>query len=151
MLKLQNMDRSCINIQSQTVVKISALENEDELCNLLDCSAETEIRLCGVVEINGYKYRANIMVMTEWNGELPKFARVEHIIQRGSTLVLIVKPWKTHFLHGHFQAFAASEDLSKPFKLIEPDELQDHKPLHAVKSYKCSDNTWYIPTRYLVA
>ena len=43
MSRMRNIDSSAIDIYNQHVVKISELENEDELCHLLDCCRETEI------------------------------------------------------------------------------------------------------------
>ena len=74
------------------------------------------------------------MVLTEWDDELPRFARVEQIIREASEVLLIVKPWTTHHLDDHYQD-AASEDIERTLELRAPDDkLFDYKPVHAVKS-----------------
>ena len=91
------------------------------------------------------------MFLTEWDDELPTFARVLHIFRMAAKLYFIIQPWKTLEFNYHYQAYAASEAKEKSLELKEPNGIFEHRPVHAVKNYKDSDNTWYIPLRYALA
>ena len=147
MLQNNDLDRGSVDIHNQEVVKISSLQNDEVLCELLECSPETDIVLCGVVDIHGYTYRPNVMLMCDWN-ELPSFAAIEYILLMRSQLYFIVQPWKTHYFDAHYQAYIVTNDTTQSFELQRHEDLCDHRPVHVVQSYARADNRWYIPIRF---
>ena len=86
------------------------------------------------------------MVLLKWDDE-PEFASIEHVVIRDCAVKLIVKPWTTLHYDQHYSAYAIKEsDLH--FQVRAPEDLVDHKPLHAVKNYDTSNLVWYIITRF---
>ncbi len=139
-----------MTIHNQEVTNISSLENEEEMCRLLHCTPDKEITLCGHVKINSYSFRPNIL-LTDWDSEMPSFAQLINIVRMDSKLFLVLQPWETHDYIHHYQAYEVSENKNQRLELREHHTLFDHRPVHAVKSYKRTDHDWYIPTRYILA
>ena len=150
-LQKENINSECVCIHSSEFVKVCDLDSEAEVCQLLGCERDAEIELCDKVTFYGYTYRPNVMLLTEWCGEQPSFSRIDFIVRRQNRLHLMIQPWKTNCFHDHFQAFAASEDELATLKLLDPEDLFEHRPVHAVKSHRVADHKWYIPTRYMLS
>lgn len=148
-LSKQDIDSKSTEIQSQYMVQVSELNNDGDICDLLGCAADTEILVCGVVLINGYRFRSNTMVLLEWNEEVPRFGRIDLIIIFKSELQFLVRPWTTLNFDEHYHAFAARETSSAAIELAQPGALEDYRPVHAVKSYDRNNHCFYIPTRFL--
>ena len=111
-LKKQPIDSKSLEIVSQDIVKISELQNDAEVCNTLGCTVDTEIALCGIVEINTYKFRPSCMVMTKWNAEMPTFGRIDLIVGYKCEIYFLVQPWSIHYYdqHNYFKRV-----LKRPF------------------------------------
>ncbi|XP_071855580.1 uncharacterized protein [Apostichopus japonicus] len=150
MLIKEDIDSKAIEVHDQNIVEVSSLENDDRICNLLHCTPETTFVVCGMVEVYGYNYRPNMMLLSQWI-ELPAFVMIQQIIQIGSRLHFLVQPWTTLEFENHFQAYIVSNDLARPLQLKEPDDICDYRPVHVLQSYCTSDKRFYIPTRYELA
>ena len=147
MLQEKDIDTKSVVIHDQEVVEVSALQNDDDICDLLHCSPETEIVVCGNVSIYGYKYRPNTMLLSEWI-EQPMFVMIKHIILSGSQVRFIVQLWETEDFDDHYQAYKVSTDEAAHLQIKDHKDLCDYRPVHAVENYSLGDNSMYIPTRF---
>ena len=138
-LKKEDIENRATELYDQSVVEVSSFENEEAVCNLLDCTPQTELIVCGVVELYGYKYRPNMMLLSGWN-EVPKFAMIQVIIRRGSTLHFLVQPWTTLEYEDHYQAYIVSDEPTLALELTDPLDMFDYRPVHTVESYCTTDN-----------
>ena len=138
-LQKDEFDSRAVEIHQQVVTKVSTLENDDVICDVFECSPQTDIVVCGVVEMYGYKYRPNIMLISEWADELPCFVRIEQIFLMQSKLHFLVQPWTTHEFDDHYQAYIVSNDPVQSLELKQPDKIFDYRPVHVVQSYSSRD------------
>ena len=104
MLKKENINSECVCIHSSEFVKVCDLDSEAEVCQLLSCEPDAVLELCDKVTFYGYTYRPNIMLLTDWCGELPSFSRIDCLMRKQDRLYLMIQPWKTNYFHDHFQA-----------------------------------------------
>lgn len=139
-------------IHNEEIMQVLSLQNDLQvnLCDFRDYEPDTEVAVCGHVEINGYSYRSNIMLLSEWTCDLPSFVRIERIIRFGSKVQFLVQPWRTENFNEHYQAFVVSEDKSRPVTLRDPGDILDHRPVHYVNNYEKEDYHWYVPTRFVL-
>lgn len=151
MLQKEHINSECVCISTSEFVKVSELEHEAEVCQLLNCEPDAVLELCDRVTFYGYTYRQNIMLLTDWCDDLPSFSRIDYIIRKQDRLFLMIQPWKTKYFHDHYQAFVASEDKLASLQLLDPADLFEYRPVHAVKNYCTEDLRWYIPTRYILS
>lgn len=79
----------------------------------------------------------------------PQFGLIKTILvleQMGSSRIkLVVQKWETLGFEKHL--FAHSVIPTKELLAIDVEELLNHHPLHAVKSYREHDDTSYISLR----
>lgn len=104
------------------------------------------------VTFQGTAYRAGMTVFMSYDkdGE-PKFGLIKTIFILGQTtytptIKLVVQKWETKGFERHF--FAYSVIPTQVLAAVDVRELQDHHPLHAVKSYREHDDNFYISLRY---
>ena len=122
------------------VVEVSSLANANIICDLLHCTPETNIILCATAVVNVYFYRPNIMLISAWDDEMPIFAKVEQMICIISKLHLIIQPWETVYHEDHYGAYVVKENVTQPLQMREPDNIFDHRPVHACQNYINTDN-----------
>lgn len=145
-LMKQQIDSHTEDIGAQMVVQASSLTNAEQVCTALNCPPEQEIVVINTVNLSGYIYRANVMVLCKWDDE-PEFASIEQVVMRESAVKLIVKPWTTLYYDQHYSAYAVKAS-DHHFQVWAPEDLVDHKPLPAVKNYDTSNPVWFVVTRF---
>ena len=140
-----------IEILHQDLVRVSSLEDEEDVCAVLHCTPDADILVAGAVEVNGYTFRPCSVVLTNWNEELPEFGEVRHIVLLDSIIKLLIKPWKTLHFDQHFHSYAVSEHFHEALVVKAVDELGDYRPVHAMRCYQERDTNQYIVLRYQLA
>lgn len=140
-----------IEIANQFMEKLSALRNGAQLSVLLNCLQEEYIVVATSVTINGYIFKPNVMVLISWVEE-PQFANVEIILIRNGNVLLVIKPWKTIYYDHHFCAYMVKDQhIQEEIQVKSPQDLYDHRPLHAAKCNDARNRNWYIVTPYTIA
>ena len=91
------------------------------------------------------------MLILSWGEDLPDFGEVCEIVLLDGKMYFIVKPWISLGFNYHYQAYAVK--FSQTYELVvkTPQNLGDHKPVHAVKSYDPDDPNYYIACRFQLA
>lgn len=111
----------------------------------------TELYIPPRVMFKGTTYRSGMMLFMSYDKDCdPQFGLVKTILvpeQMGRLRIkLVVQKWETLGFDKHL--FAYSVIPTKDLLAIDVEELLDHHPLHAVKSYREHDDTCYISLRY---
>ena len=94
----------------------------------------------------------SVFLSYETDGE-PQFGLIKSIIvleqtTNTPTMKLVVQKWETKGFERHFFAYSVTPTHS--LAAVDVEELLDHHPLQAVKSYREHDDSFYISLRYRI-
>lgn len=129
----------------------SLSHNKEIQSGLIGLPLFTELYVPARVTVEGTTYRSGIMLFMSYDTDGdPQFGLLKTILvlkQMGrSRIKLVVQKWETLGFEKHL--FAYSVIPTKDLLATDVEELLDHHPLHAVKSYREHDDTSYISVRY---
>lgn len=112
----------------------------------------SELYVPAWVTFKGTEYRAGMTVFLSYDpyGE-PQFGVIQSVLlleqtSHTPTIKLVVKKWETQWFDRHL--FAYSVIPTQVLAAIDVRELLDHHPIHAVKSHREDEDSFYISLRY---
>lgn len=86
---------------------------------------------------NNIKYFVGDMICYETNNDLPKFGKIEHLIESKAKLILFLNKFSTLEYVEHLRAFQLSEELNAPYIIKQVDDLKNAFPIDLYKINKC--------------
>ena len=144
----QNVEQKGTEVYNQTVVPVTTLANAEEICANLKCGLDSDVIVANIVEVNGYKFRRSTAVLICWNEEFPEFGEIQDIVIVDSNIRFILRPLETLHFERHYHSYAVRKTPDVAVIVKSVDDLGDHRPVHAVKSYDVEDSNLYVPVRY---
>lgn len=127
---------------------LQSVENvQDVTGGLEDFPLSSNVYVPAWVKVNGTVYRPGMTVfMTCTTDGDPQFGRIKKIVTLDDSVKLLVQRWTTVSFSHHYFAYSVVPD--QELEALSVNELHDFHPLHAVKSFDCDDDHYYIPLRY---
>ncbi|KAJ8037460.1 hypothetical protein HOLleu_18274 [Holothuria leucospilota] len=139
----QDVDGRDIEVHSQAVVPVTMLKNGVEVIEILGCPNDSDVITANIVKISGYKFKPSTAVLLRWS-ELPEFGEIQDILIVDSVIKFIVKPWKTSYFEKHYHAYSVETNTEAAVTITAAQDLCDHRPVHAVKSFDEGDSNFYV-------
>lgn len=133
---------------------LATIEGITEIQGALDVPLFSEAYLPAWVKYKGTEYRSGMMILLSCDSEGdPQFGLIKTVLVLNETtkspiIKLVIQKWQTTGFERHFFAYAVVPTPSLMATNI--DDLLDHHPLHAVKSYRENDNRLFISLRYRI-
>lgn len=140
-----------ISIQKQHEIRASNLPHGRRVCEILHITEDHDLINITSVEIHGYLFKPNQLLLLRWTDELPVFGEIKAIVMMESRIKLVIQPWTSLYFQRKYHAFAVSPSLDFDVEVVVVEDLADHRPVHAVNSYDKHDPHLYVPTRFLIA
>ncbi|KAK0132606.1 hypothetical protein N1851_032474 [Merluccius polli] len=133
---------------------LATVEGITEIQVALDVPLFSEAYLPAWVKYKGSEYRSGMMVFLSCDSEGdPQFGLIKTVLVLNETtkspiIKLAIQKWQTTGFERHFFAYTVVPTSSLIATNI--DDLFDHHPLHAVKSYRENDDRLFISLRYRI-
>ena len=140
-----------ISIQKQHVTRASNLPHAQRVCEILQITEDHDVIAVTSVEIHGYQFKANRLLLLRWNDDLPVFGEIKAIVLIEGTIKLVIQPWLSLYFQRKYHAFVVSPSRDFDIEVVVVEDLTDYRPVHAVNSYDEHDRHLYVPTRFLIA
>lgn len=112
-----------------------------------------EVFIAKSVKLYGISYRPNLFVLVKLAAltREPCFSLIKHVIVVGQNEVYFVaQTCTTRDFVPHYHAFRIQCNHPANYHIVKPDDLVDHLPYSAVKSYSADDSFSYVSMRYVV-
>lgn len=129
---------------------LATLGDFRDIQNGLECvPPHSEVFLPAWVKVRGTEYRPGMTIFLAYsqNGE-PEFGLVQTIIAFKNVIQFIIQRWDLVGFERHFFAYAVQP--TDHVEAIDVDNFLDYHPLHAMYSFKETDDNLYISLRYRV-